>query len=185
VRGALNDRLVAALVARHPDALDELLQDYGAEIQAVAYIVLRDAADAEEVTADTLLTAWRKVGDLREPDKLRPWLLRTATRLALRRRFRARPQSMSLELTPEVADRQLGMIDRIALSQALDGLPPRMRAVVALHHVAGLTVAETAEAVGRSQNTVKSQLREALARLRRELADTEAPGARSPQEELS
>src|SRR5688572_7900137 len=149
-------------------------------------MVLRNVADAEEVTADTLLTAWRKIDQLRDADRLRPWLLRTATHLALRRRTRSSPlRTLPLESAGEVADRASPLIARLALGQALDSLPPRMRAVVALHHVAGLSVAETAEAVGRSQNTVKSQLREALGRLRAELAEERSVVSHATQDEPS
>ena len=151
----------------------------------MSYLVLRNAADAEEITADTLWTAWRKIGSLREPDRIRPWLLRIAIRLALRRRVR-RPQVRTLPLDSAPPYTSAGpSIDPVVLRQALDSLPPRMRAVVALHHVAGLTVAETAAAVGRSENTVKSQLREALARLRRALAEDEPGLAAVPREEPS
>jgi len=63
------------------------------------------------------------------------------------------------------------VVRRLVLAEALDDLPPRMRAAVVLHYVAGLSVAEVAEATGRSQNTVKTQLREALARLRIAFSD--------------
>lgn len=119
-------------------------------------MVLRNASDAEEVAADTLLTAWRRIDSLRDADRLRPWLLRLATRLALRRLGRAHHVSLlTLDLAEQVSDRQ---------ASALDRLPPRMRAVVALHYVADLSVAEVAVSVGRSPNTVKTQLRQALSR---------------------
>lgn len=166
----MDDRLVGDLRARRPEGLDELIHRHGAEIQAMAWMILRDASDAEEVTADTLLTAWNKIDTLRDPQRLRPWLLRIATRAALRRRRGSRGvRNLSLQSAAEVADRPAPVIDRIVLGQALDGLPPRMRAVMALHYVAGLSIPEIADAVDSSQNTVKSQVREGLIRLRREL----------------
>jgi RNA polymerase sigma-70 factor (ECF subfamily) len=184
----LDDSLVANLRARRADALGDLLRLHGAEIHAVAYMILRDGSYAEEVTADTLLVAWDKIDRLRDPHRLRPWLLRIATRLALRRRFvRGRTQVVSLDRQPEPLQPGISMVDRLALAEALDRLPRAMRAVVALHHVAGLSVPETAEAVGRSPNTVKSQLREALLRLRRELSEDGANllAARPTQEKSS
>jgi RNA polymerase sigma-70 factor (ECF subfamily) len=115
------------------------------------------------------MTAWRKIGALRDPDRLRPWLLTTATRLALRRRRGFRPQVVSLDLAPDLPDREHSPIDRLALQQSINALPPRMRAVLALHDVADLPLAEVALALGRSENTIKTQLHEARARLRREL----------------
>lgn len=61
---------------------------------------------------------------------------------------------------------------------AINGLPPRMRAAIALHAIADLPVAEVARALGTSENTVKSQLREARARLRVTLQVERLPPAR-------
>ena len=61
--------------------------------------------------------------------------------------------------------------DRVALFAGLAELPPAMRAAVVLRYYADLPVEEIAEALGKSPNTIKTQLREALARLRRSLDD--------------
>ena len=58
---------------------------YGRRIQGVAYLILGSHADAEEVVIDTLVTAWRKGSELRDPDALGAWLLRIAARHALTR----------------------------------------------------------------------------------------------------
>lgn len=136
----------------------------------MAFMTLRNAADAEEVVADTLVTAWRRIDTLRDADRLRPWLLRIATRLALRRWRRPRVRTLSLELAGDVSGPSTGVVDRLALAQAIDALPARTRAAVALHYVADLPVAEVAEALGTSPNTVKTQLREGLANLREAMA---------------
>lgn len=164
-----DESLVAELREGDVHALERLIQVHGAEIQAVAYLILRNEHDAEETLADTLMTAWRKIGSLRDPDRLRPWLLTTATRLALRRRRGFRPRIVSLELAPDVPNREPSPIDRVALQEAINALPPRMRAVIALHDLADLPLADVAAALGRSENTIKSQLREARSRLRRDL----------------
>lgn len=163
----LNERLlVAELRQGHVDALDSLLSAYGGEIQAVAYLTVRNEYDAEEVLSDTLLTAWRKIGTLRDPDRLRPWLLTIATRLALRRRRRLQPRVVSLDPNAVSPSTSPASLDELELRDAINRLPPRMRAVVALNVVADLPAAEVARVLGTSENTVKSQLRVARARLR-------------------
>lgn len=137
----------------------------------MAYLILRNEQDAEETLADTLMTAWRKIDTIRDPSRLRPWLLTTATRLALRRRRPIRPHVLSLDAANAVASADPSPIGRLELREAIDSLPPRMRAVLALHDVADLPTHEIAAALGRSQNTVKSQLREGRARLRQALLD--------------
>jgi RNA polymerase sigma factor (sigma-70 family) len=171
-RAELSEQLVADLRSRRPEALDRLLARHGAEVHAVAFMITRNPSDAEEITADALLTAWRKIGSLRDPDRLRPWLLRITTRLALRQQARSREVLPIVpRLIEQLADPVPTIDSRLVLAEALDALPPRMRAAVVLHHVAGLSVAEVGEATGRSQNTVKTQLREALARLRVAFSD--------------
>ena len=137
----------------------------------MAFLILRNEHDAEETLADTLLTAWRKAAGIRDPGALRSWLLTTATRHALRRRRGFRPSVVSIDAAAEIAAEAASPVDRLALRDAINELPPRMRAVLALHDVADLPLAEVAAAVGRSENTVKSQLREARARLRVALRD--------------
>ena len=74
---------VAALRKRKPEALADLLAMYGREIQAVAYLILRDRAAAEDVVVETLLTAYDKAGSIRDETALRAWLLKVATNQAL------------------------------------------------------------------------------------------------------
>ena len=138
----------------------------------MAYLILGSHADAEEVVIDTLVTAWGKGDQLRDPSALGAWLVRIAARHALTRRRRI---GATLSLAPEQAERLVGAgapsIDGLALRDALATLPPRMRAAVVLHYYADLTVDGVATALERSPNTIKSQLREALSRLRQQLGD--------------
>src|SRR5215211_1263893 len=65
------------------ETLAQLLEAHGREIQGVAYLILRDRALAEDVTIETLLTAFERGGSIRDDDALRAWLLRVATNKAL------------------------------------------------------------------------------------------------------
>lgn len=176
--------MVAGMRQRNERALEDLLVRHGAEIKAVAYLILRNEQDAEETLADTLMTAWRKVDTIRDPGRLRPWLLTTATRLALRRRRPFRPHVVTLDAANPLASADPSPIDRLELREALERLPPRMRAVLALHDIADLPTYEIAAALGRSQNTVKSQLREARARLRKALLDDQVERTTSGEEAI-
>lgn len=161
----LNEQLVDDLRARHPEAIERLLDEYGRLLQAVAFHILRSHADAEEVVIDTMVTAWQRIGSLRDTAALRPWLLRVATRHALARRRRADPTVALLDGSlPAVSG--AAHPERIVLAEALDRLSPRMRACLSLHYYAGLSVAETATALGISPNTVKFHLKTGLERLR-------------------
>src|SRR5687768_12658367 len=161
--------IVEALRRGEPQVLAELLEQYGREIQGVAYLILRNRADAEDVLMDTLLTALDRGSSLRDPSAMRQWLLRIATNQALSRRRRF-GRVRWLELSPDTPGPAVDTTEHVALAQGLATLPIRSRAAVVLHYYADLPVAEVAAVMGTSQNTVKSQLRTGLARLR-ELLD--------------
>ncbi len=123
---------------------------------------------------DTLVSAWKHAGSLREDAALRTWLLRIATRHALSRRRRHRP-TQPLEALPPIRARSADQpsLDRMIVAEAMSDLPPQMRAAVVLRHFVGLSVPEVAQVMGKSVNTVKTHLRQGLRRLRSAL---EVPG---------
>jgi RNA polymerase sigma factor (sigma-70 family) len=166
---------VEALQAGSVDVLDVLLTRYGHELQRVAYLILHDAAAAEDVVADTLVTALERGTSLRDAAALRPWLLRIATNHALSHR-RRRMRVVTLEVLPDIPDERerLGADDRAALWQGVTELPLRMRAAIVLRYYADLPVDEVAAALGVSPNTVKAQLQTGLQRLRRSLGEEPA-----------
>lgn len=174
---------VEALRRGDPAVLEELLDRYGREIQTVAYLILRDRADAEDVLADTLLRALDRASSLRDPDALRPWLLRMATNLSLSRRRRG-ARLTTLTIVPESGGPTPDATDRLALLDGIATLPLRTRAAVVLHYYADLPVADVAVALGTSPNTVKTQLRQALERLRVALGDQPTTAA-SPVTEVA
>jgi RNA polymerase sigma-70 factor, ECF subfamily len=167
---------VEALRGHRPEVLDDLLARYGHEIQGVAYLVLRDRAAAEDVVMDTLLTALDRGDQLRDPNALRPWLLRIATNAALGMR-RSTSRVVQLHVVPDAPAFRPDDDERLALLASVDRLAPRMRAAVVLRYYADLPVRDVAETMGTSENTVKTQLREALELMRRTLGERE--GARA------
>ena len=160
---------VEALRRGEPEVLDELLVQYGREIQGVAYLILRNRADAEDVLMDTLLTALDRGASLRDPTALRQWLLKIATNQAIGRKRRFGRVTW-LEIAPDLPGLATDTTEHVALVQGLATLPIRSRAAVVLHYYADLPVAQVAAVMGTSENTVKSQLKSGLARLR-ELLD--------------
>jgi RNA polymerase sigma factor (sigma-70 family) len=164
---------VEALRRRRPETLADLLDAYGREIQAVAYLILRDRADAEDVTIETLLTAFEHGGDIRDERALRAWLLRVATNKALGLKRKA-VRVVRLDAVPDRAGPDdLGGTSstRLALLDGVAGLPLQIRAAVVLRYYADLSVDEVAKTLGKSPNTIKAQLQTALDRLRIHLAD--------------
>ena len=140
---------------------------------AAARAITFDDHEAEDLVQTTFELAIRHVGALRDPSALHAWLLTIQTREAFRvvRRLRRELGLRSGRDILQVSAAMTASTDHIAVREALRGLPPRMRATVVLHHMAGMTVPQVAIAVGRSENTVRSQLRTGLQRLRAALRD--------------
>jgi RNA polymerase sigma-70 factor (ECF subfamily) len=157
---------------RRPEAIDRLLAEHGREIQTVAQVILHDRDEAADILAETVIAAWEKGPSLRNPDALRPWLLRVATNRALSRRRRtARLVALDSVLEQESADPRGPAEAHVAILEGLALLAPRERAAVALRYLADLSIEEVARAMGTRPNTAKTQLREALGKLRRSMAD--------------
>lgn len=165
-----------ALRRGRPEVLPDLLARYGRDMQAVAYLIVRDRAAAEDIVADSLLTALERGRDLRDDDALRSWLLRITTNRALRYRQRA-ARIVELEVVHGMVAESRGPAadESMALWQAVRSLPPRMRAAVALRYYLDLPVEQVAEVLEVSPNTVKTQLKSALSHLRTSLADEPMP----------
>jgi RNA polymerase sigma-70 factor (ECF subfamily) len=138
---------------------------------AAARSMTLDEAEAQDLVQTTLEIGFRRLDQLRDPAALRAWLLTIQAREAFRLARRLRRLVRLDRAVHELAAPGTSDTDRIAVRGALGELPARMRAAVVLHHMTGLSVAETAAALGTSENTVKSQLRVGLARLRELLAD--------------
>ena len=164
---------VEALRRRRPSTLADLLEAYGRELQAVAYLILRDRSEAEDVVIETLLTAFERGGEIRDERALRAWLLRVAANHALGRR-RKTARLVRLDLSPDAAgpgDMASESATRLSLLDGVDSLPAQMRAALVLRYYADLPVEEVAAALGKSPNTIKAQLQTALDRLRVHLAE--------------
>lgn len=155
-----------------------LVEQHGASVYRLAAAIV-GPADAADVAQESLVTAWQQLSKLRDTDAFPAWLRRICvnrSRNWLRDRSR-RPHGMAAldaeadALRDPRADFHGGVEARSVLEPAFDRLSPDHRAVLALHYSVGLSIAETAEALGLRVGTAKSRLNAALAALRREVAD--------------
>ncbi|NUR05613.1 MAG: SigE family RNA polymerase sigma factor [Nocardioidaceae bacterium] len=134
-----------------------------ASLVRTAYLLTGHHQDAEDLVQAALVKVvgvWRRIED--HPDG---YVRRVLVNEHVSRWRRHRGREVVVERVPE------GVLhddpdDAIALREALAGLAPRQRAVLVLRYVEDLTERETAEVLGISVGTVKSQARDALARLR-------------------
>ena len=140
-----------------------------------AYLLLGEHAQAEDLVQTTLAktyASWRRVRDVDAAHGYaRVVLFNTA-----RSMFRSSGWRREIA-TDEVPEQSFAEdpSTRPALMDALRMLAPRQRAVVVLRFYEDLSVTQTAEALGCSEGTVKSQTSDALGRLRRLLGDAVVP----------
>ena len=153
------------------------MQRYQEPVFRLAYLILGDAAEAEDAAQETFLRAYLALARFDDARPLRPWLLSIAANLArnrrrslgrywaaLQRAFQSEPghHQSPPERTPASDARRL--------RQAVERLRPEAREVGYLRYFLGLSETETAEALGIPPGTAKSRHSRALARLRAVIA---------------
>jgi RNA polymerase sigma-70 factor (ECF subfamily) len=145
-------------------------------VYQVAYAVLGNAADAEEVAQDTFLTAYRKFDDLRDEDKFRPWVARAGWRLALNYRrgaTRAKGRDGAWVASQAASDspesQALEREFELRLRAQVESLPDKLKAVVLLIGVEEMDVRTVAGILGIPEGTVRSRLHLARRQLWREV----------------
>ena len=166
-----------ALRAQRGDAraYEELVRPHQEIAFRVAYVITRNAADAEDATQDGLVKAWRALGRFRAGEPMRPWLLQiVANEARNRRRSAGRRADLALravanvsgEAAPSPEEATLGADERARLLAALEQLPEEAREVLACRYLLQLSEEETAAALDVARGTVKSRSARALDRLR-------------------
>jgi RNA polymerase sigma-70 factor (sigma-E family) len=147
--------------------LREFVSARGAALSRAAYLLTGDHQAAEDLVQDTyvvLVRRWQKSGTVDPEAYVRRILYSRFVDGWRRRRLRELPWSSP----PEAGggDEAGTATDRLTLEGALNRLTPRQRAVLVLRFYEDLTESQAAAALGVSTNTVKSQTRVALQRLR-------------------
>ena len=135
--------------------------------------------EAEDLTQDAFVKAWRSRRQLRKAKSARAWLFQVTVnlwrdRLRSRRRSPERAESsLDHHQRPDVLpDRKLIAQEDVGRTlEAIDSLPSRQREVLYLHAVEEFSIAEIADVLGISSAAVKASLSLARKRMRRKLAD--------------
>jgi RNA polymerase sigma-70 factor (ECF subfamily) len=176
--------LVARAKRGDVNAYEELVRAHQSIAFRVALVVGLGAADAEDVTQEAFVKAYRALGRFRPESPFRPWLLQIVTnearnrrrsgarRAALVDRAAAEPTSGDAAPSPEAV--LLASERRRALLEALEHLPDADREVLSCRYLLDLSEDETASALGIRRGTVKSRTSRALERLRAWMGE-EAP----------
>ena len=147
-----------------------------------AYLIARNAADAEDAVQAGLVKAWRALPRFRRGAPLRPWLLAiVANEARNRRRAAGRREGLALRAAheappggaaPSPEGSLLAAEERAELLAALERLRDEDREVLSCRYLLELTEEETSEVLSLRRGTVKSRTSRALERLRAELGET-------------
>jgi RNA polymerase sigma-70 factor (ECF subfamily) len=163
------------------------------ELYGTARRLARNAADAEDLVAETVARAWEHRGSLRDRTTFRGWVFRilTNTYLGTIRAARARPAMEPLSTAVEETGESFSLFERLHqpfllwwgnpeqeflnkllredFERALEGLPENFRVVVVLADVEEMSYAEIAESLGVPLGTVRSRLARGRSLLQRAL----------------
>jgi RNA polymerase sigma factor (sigma-70 family) len=182
-RPPTEDELVERARRGDAAAFAALARDHEEIAFRTAYLITRNAADAEDAAQLGLTKAWRALPRFRRGAPFRPWLLAiVANEARNRRRGEGRREGLALraahelpsgDAAPSPEGRALAAEQRAELLAALERLREDDRLVLSCRYLLELGEAETAEVLSLRRGTVKSRTARALERLRTELGQTE------------
>lgn len=170
------ERLLASAAAGDEVAFASIVAAHHEDMRRVCVVVVGSEEIAEDAVEAAWSKAWRKLGSVRDPARLRAWLVSIAVNEA-RQLVRSRARRAMVEITVDQLDDVTGddstgrAIGRIDLRRALGRLEPDDRALLAMRYVAGFDATELADATGRTPSGTRARLARLLQRLEKELGD--------------
>jgi RNA polymerase sigma-70 factor (ECF subfamily) len=163
--------LVVRAQSGDTDAFSALTVGRTHRLYAAARLILRDDEQAEDAVQDALLQAWLDLRGLRDPDRFDAWLHRLLVRACYRAAKRRRDREIveikfASTVHPSTADSQRAAAVRDQLERGFVRLSADQRAVLVLHHYLGLSLVESADALGIPLGTIQSRLNRATQAMR-------------------
>ena len=177
-----------ALRAGDREAFARLVDATSGHIYRVALQIVGDEQDAEDVLQETYIKAFRALPEFEGRSSLSTWLYRIAVNEALMHVRRRKPQPVSIDesdpFDAEAESEGMEIVDfcclpegefltnetRAFLDQAVANLPENLRVVFVMRDLEGFSIQDTAEALGLSENNVKTRLLRARLHLRQDLS---------------
>lgn len=159
-------------------AYDALVSHYLPGVISIAWGIVRNAHDAEDLAQEAFVSAYQNIGRFRSGEPFRPWIYRIVTNRALDVvKHRTKFRSVELEDTEHAARLDEAHVtaesSEIArrIDEAIEELPEMQRLVARLHLIEELDHQEIASVTGLSDGTVRSHLSLARTKLKQKLAD--------------
>lgn len=166
---------VESAAAGNDLAFERIVTAHHEDMRRVCVVVCHDDDVAEEAVQSAWGIAWRKLGTLNDPGRLRPWLVSVAVNEA-KQLLRRRNRRTELEIRADASAMPGGLdpasrTGSIDLRRALVNLDPDDRALLAMRYVAGFDATELATATGLTPSGTRNRIERLLARLRQDLGD--------------
>jgi RNA polymerase sigma-70 factor (ECF subfamily) len=182
------------------NAFDRFVEHFRAKIFHYSWLMCGQREDAEDVAQETLLKVFESFDQLREPERVRPWVFRIARNACLMKRRKsvyAPSQELSLdEFMPAIdhqggharlqiadwsglPDRQILQLEmKQVLDQAIGALPENYKSVILMRDVEELSTLETAQVLDLTEDVVKTRLHRARLAVRQKLDEYLRTGGR-------
>jgi RNA polymerase sigma-70 factor, ECF subfamily len=181
--------LVERAIAGDHGAFSELARVSVGRLFAIARLILRDDARAEDATQEALVAAWKRLAGLRDPDRFEAWLHRLLVHACYReagrdKRWRTHEVQVDPLTMPEASsvfadpgnDLVSDLAGRDQLERGFRRLDLDQRAVLVMHYYLGFSLDEAAVVLAVPPGTVRSRLHRAIAAMRSALeADARTP----------
>ena len=193
--------MIAAILAGDIQLFHELIRPYERNVYVMALSYMKNEADAEDVTQEAIVRAFRKLSSFRAESKFSTWLISITineARTRLRRQVLIRMESLDQLLEEDTGLSPALLRDwreipseaierdevRMLIQQAVDQLPDIYREVFLLRDVEQLSINEAAEALTISIPSVKVRLHRAHLMLQKQLAPQLRTVNRTPKRRL-
>jgi RNA polymerase sigma-70 factor (ECF subfamily) len=175
---ALELRSIEAVKSGRADAYDYLVAKYTKRVVSIAWGLVRNAHDAEDLAQEAFVKAYETIGRFKTGEPFGPWIFRIVTNLSLdvlKHRRRVRQEELS-ETEPAARRDSADLPARSheigsRIDTAIQSLPEMQRIVARLHLVEQFEHSEIARMIGLSEGTVRSHLSLARAKLKQRLSD--------------
>lgn len=179
--GVEDAQLVARSLTQDHEAFGQLIDRHGAKIVNLAYRMVGNRAEAEDLAQEAFLTAFKALSTFRADSKFSTWLYRIATNkckdwLRVKRPGMGQQdvdidETLDIHIAEEQTPERLLSQQQVAqeLEQAIQRLPPLYREAFVLKHIEGLSYEEMEAILGVNSDTLKMRVYKGRLQLSREL----------------
>lgn len=169
------DKIIRHCQAGDREAFRTIVEQYQDVLFGTAYLMTGSRVVAEDQVQEAFLSAWKGIGSFHTGRPLKPWLVRILVNKVIS--YRRVNSKVIISFDPDSVADPVGndpaedVEQRDQLQRVLRSLSEEQRQVVLLRYFTGLSLAETAQTLGRRQGTVKSQTHRALEQLKNLIED--------------